>query len=71
MTVTVTIHDVMLGLRPNGEGGKHLRKTLWARFLKICRQVSINGPNVGGMAKFEFKGVINCKWISRKQHLAI
>ena len=25
VTVIVTIHDVMLGLRPNGVGGRHLR----------------------------------------------
>ena len=25
VTITVTIHDVMLGLRPNGAGGGHLR----------------------------------------------
>ena len=55
VTVIVTIHDVMLGLRPNGAGGKHLRQTLWARFLKIYRQLTINGPNVGGTVELKFK----------------
>ena len=55
MTVSVTIHDVMLGLRSNGVGGKHLRQTLWARFGKIYYQGRINGLDLGGTVKFKFK----------------
>ena len=55
MTVIVTIHDVMLGLRPNEAGGRHLRQNLWAIFGKICCQGSINGPDLGGMIEFKFK----------------
>jgi len=55
MTVTITIHNVMLGLRPNGLGGRNLRQTLWATFLKLCYQSSINGPNVGRTVEFNFK----------------
>ena len=55
VTVIVTIHDVMLVLRPNGVGSKHSRWTLWGRFLKISSQLSINGQNVGGTIEFKFK----------------
>ncbi len=55
VTVIVTIHDVMLGLRPNGAGGRHLRQTLWAIFGKICHQGRINGSDLGGTVKFKFK----------------
>ena len=55
MTVIVTIHNVMLGLRSNGAGDRHLRRILWVRFLEIYRQSSINGLNMGGMVEFEFK----------------
>ena len=48
VTVEVTIHDLMVGLRPNRASCRHLRQTLRGRFLKICRQSIINGPNVGG-----------------------
>jgi len=53
--VIVTIHNVMLGLRPNGVGGRHLRRTLWARFGIIYYQGSINGPDLEGTVEFEFK----------------
>ena len=55
MTIIVTIHDVMLGLSPNGVGNRHLRNNLWARFGKIYCQGSINGLDLGGTIKFEFK----------------
>jgi len=55
VTVGVTIHDVMLELRPNGVGGRHLRHTLRARFGKICRQGSINEPVLGVTIEFKFK----------------
>lgn len=47
MSDEVTIHDVMLNVRPNGVGNMHLRCDLWVRFGKICRQESINGPKLG------------------------
>ena len=53
--VEVTIHDGMLDLRPNGAGGRHLRRDLWARFGKIFRQDSIDGLKLWGTVKFEFK----------------
>jgi len=55
VTVGVTVHDGMSNLRKNGAGGGHLRQELWARFRKICRQESIDGPKLGGTVKFEFK----------------
>ena len=55
VTVVVNIHDVMLDLRPNAAGGRHLRCALWERFGKICHQGSINGPNLGGTIEFKFK----------------
>lgn len=55
VTVNVNIHDLMVGLRPNGASSKHLRQTLWIRSLEIYFQSSINGPNVGGMVRFELK----------------
>jgi len=42
VTIRVIIHDVMLDLRPNVAGDRHLRHDLWERFGKICRQESIN-----------------------------
>jgi hypothetical protein len=33
----------------------HLRRDLWARFGKICRQESINEPELGGTVEFKFK----------------
>jgi len=68
VTITVIIHDVMLGLRPNGVCDRHLRRNIWARFLKICCQASMNGLNVGRMVKFKF---INYKGVSNKQHLEV
>jgi len=55
VTVGVTIHDVMLDLRPNGAGGRNLRHDLWVRFGKICHQGSINALDLGGMVEFKFK----------------
>jgi len=55
VTAKVTIHYVMLGLRPNGVGSRHLRQDLWAKFGKIRYQGSINGPNLGGTVQFKFK----------------
>ena len=55
VTVKVIFHDLMVRLWPNGAGGRHIRRNLWIRFLKIYRQSSINGPNVGGLVEFEFK----------------
>ena len=55
MTIKVIVHDLMVGLRPKGVGGGHLRWSLWVRLLEICHQSSINGPNVGGMVEFKFK----------------
>lgn len=55
MTVEVIIHDGMLDLRPNGAGDRHLRRDLWARFRKICRQGSINEPDLGRTVEFKFK----------------
>jgi len=54
VTVRVTIHDLMVDLRPNGVGGRNLRQILWGRFLKIYCQSRINGLNVGGRVKFKF-----------------
>lgn len=55
MIVEVTIHDGMCDLRPNVVGSGHLRQTLWARLEKIYCQEIINGLELGGMVKFEFK----------------
>ena len=55
VTIKVTVHNWMVGLWPNGVSGRHLRRNLWIRFLKIYRQSSINGPNVGGTVEFKFK----------------
>jgi len=55
VTVGVTVHDGMSGLRPNGASDRHLRQQLWARFQKICHQESIDGPELGGMVEFELK----------------
>lgn len=55
VTILVTVHDVMLDLRPNGVGDRNLRRTLWVRIGKIFRQVSINESDLGGMVEFKFK----------------
>ena len=55
MTVGVTVHDEMSDLRPNGVGGRHLRRELWTRFGTIYRQESIDGPELGVMVEFEFE----------------
>ena len=39
----------------NGVGGKHLRQQLWAIFWKIYCQESIDGLELEGTVKFEFK----------------
>jgi len=67
----VTIYDVMLGLRPNGAGGRNLRKNLWAGFEKICCQGSINGPDLGVTVKFEFKSHYKLQRVAQKITLAI
>ncbi len=53
--VGVIVHDGMSDLRPNGAGGRHLRRELGARFGKICHQGSIDGLKWGGTVEFEFK----------------
>lgn len=55
VTAGVTIHDVMLHLRPNGVGSRNLRRALWVRFGKIYHHESINEPNLGGTVELEFK----------------
>ena len=54
VTIEVTIHDVILQLRPNGVGDRHLRRDLWARFGKIYCQASISEPDLGGIVEFKF-----------------
>lgn len=55
VTIGVTVHDEMSGLRPNGEDGGLLRQQLWEKFQKICRQESIDGLELGRTVEFEFK----------------
>ena len=71
MTVEVTIHYGMLDLRPNGVGGRHLRRDLWTRFGKINHQGSINELDLGEMVEFKLKSAINYKGLPSKQHLVI
>jgi len=52
--VRVTIYDMILDLRPNGAGGRHLRRDLWARFGKICLQGRINEPYLEGIVELKF-----------------
>jgi len=56
VTIGVTIHDRMSGLRPKGASGGHLRQQLWARFWKICSEESINGQNWGQRPNLNSKG---------------
>ena len=55
VTIGITVHDKMSNLRQKGVGDQQLRHEVRTRFGTICRQSSINGSNVGGTVKFEFK----------------
>lgn len=61
----------MVDLRPNGAIDKHLRKTLWVKFLKICLQSSIDGLNVGGTVGFEFKKPYKSQMVVQRKTLGI
>ena len=69
MTIGVTIHDVMLDLRPNGAGGRHLRCTLWEIYGKIFHQGSINELDLGGTIEFEFKRHYKFQWVTQQTTL--
>ena len=55
ITIGVTVHDEMPNLRQKGAGSENLRHELRARFGAICCQESIDGPELGGTVRFEFK----------------
>lgn len=40
---------------PNGQGGRHLRRDLWAIFWKIYSQGNINESYLGEMVELKFK----------------
>ena len=69
VTVVVTIHDVMLELRPNGVGDRHLRRDLWAIFGEIYCQGSINGLDFRGMVEFKFKRNYKLQRVSQQTTL--
>ena len=71
VTIKVTIHDLMVSLRTNGAGDRHLSQTSWLRFLKIYRQYSINGPNVGETVGFDFKKPYKLQVVVQRKTLAI
>lgn len=69
VTVEVTIHNVMLDLRPYEGGGRHLRHDLLVRFGKICGQGSINEFDLGGTIEFEFKRHYKLQRFSQQKKL--
>ena len=70
VTIGVTVHEKMSNLRQRRPGGMQLRHEVKTRFGTICRQSSINVPNMGGTVEFEFKKAYESQMAIQEQPLA-